>query len=82
MKSILFRFAGPSPSSRGNASAPKEKAAARRGSGLEIKMECRRQCPRLQLQYQGLSVWLWFFTEWYLFYGEGKAIWNYNLFRF
>ena len=38
MKSILSRYAGPSPSSRGNASVPKEKAPVRRGRGLEIRM--------------------------------------------
>ena len=53
MKSILSRFAGPSPSSRGNASAPKEKAPVPKGRGLKIRMECRRQRPLLQLQYQG-----------------------------
>ena len=66
----------------GNGCEPKEKAPVPKGRGLEIEMEYRRQCPWLQLQYQGLGVWLWFFTEWYLFYGEGKVIWNYNLFRF
>ena len=43
MKSILSRYAGPSPSSRGNASAPKEKAPARRGRGLEIRMEYQKK---------------------------------------
>ena len=43
MKSILFRYAGPSPSPRENASVPKEKAPARRGRGLEIRMEYQKK---------------------------------------
>ena len=37
MKSILSRFAGPSPSSRGTASVAKEKAPAPEGRGWNEK---------------------------------------------
>jgi hypothetical protein len=43
MKSILSRYAGPSPSPRENASVPKEKAPVRRGRGLEIRMEYQKK---------------------------------------